>query len=429
MGRMSSVGVRKIAARRKLLAVGGLGAVLGLGREARVVEAAHQAEDLGLGLTNPTAGGVITTTTRINTGTGGDAFSVIQADGSAGDAVNGYGGLQTGSTAGGRGVFAEGGRNTGTGDGGAGINATGGNLGGAPAAGRTAGAGISAIGGIAGPIGAGGDGVRAFGGSSSVAPGAGVRAEGGGNAASALAMGAAGVLGLGGLGGNAVTRTGVGVLGQSTSAEGVRGESAFGPGALGVSVNYAGMYAQSTNHWGLYAQAPGFAGVFQGSVYIAGGLTLVGGFLTAVKHPDRSSRAAHGVTSAEPLLEDVGRARLTAGAAHVDLDPAFAALIQSAGYDVFPLPYGDCKGLYVTIRTASGFDVRELHSGTSSLDFGYRVVASRRDGDRTRLAKLDHLEALPAVTRTEIPEATPCSNGLTAPANGTRQDAAPPSRP
>ncbi|MFN8525257.1 MAG: hypothetical protein U0821_19345 [Chloroflexota bacterium] len=391
MTRATGIGSRLLGGRRrKLLAIGGLGAVAALARQPETAHAVHQIEDIGIGVANPTSGAAPTTSTILFTSTSGSGFYVQQADNAVGIAITGYGGSNSASGNGGRGMYAQGGF-----------------LIGGSGTGRTGGVGVDGAGGYGFSRGSGGIGGRFSGGSSASTAGPGVVAAGGQNTASALAVGGTGVSGLGGFGGNNVTRTGIGVLGQSTSAEGVRGESTTGPGTLGVSSNGVGLFAVSHTNWGLYSQSPNYAGVFQGSVYIAGGLKLLGGFLTAVKHPDGSTRAAHGVTSAEPLIEDVGRARLANGAAHIDLDPSFAALIQSADYTVFLSPEGDSNGLFVTHKTASGFDVLEQKAGTSTLDFGYRVVARRRDADRTRLARLDHLDPLPDVKHTEMPPSPP----------------------
>ncbi|MFN8525263.1 MAG: hypothetical protein U0821_19375 [Chloroflexota bacterium] len=423
----------KAGARRKLLAFGGLGAVLGLAREARVAEATHQAEDLGLGIINPSGGGSVAGQTQLKADTVFTAFSVVQTPNSGGDAVAGVAGAEAVLFLAPRGVFGVGGGNSGYGVGGTGTQGNGGSLSGAFSSIRAAGAGLVGNGGAGGTSGAGGRGVGAFGGGSHSAPGPGILAAGGQNLSGDLAPGGPGVQGIGGIGANtsANTRTGIGVLGQSTSAEGVRGESTIGPGTLGVSSNGVGLFAVSHTNWGLYSQSPNYAGVFQGSVYIAGGLKLLGGFLTAVKHPDGSTRAAHGAATTEPIIEDFGRARLANGAAHVDLEPSFAALAGSSDYDLFLTPYGDCKGLYVASRTATSFDVQELQGGASTLDFAYRVVAKRRDGDRTRLAKLDHLDPLPTVKHTDVPALVPeppRRNASDSPGAPAQPAAAPPPR-
>ena len=46
-------------------------------------------------------------------------------------------------------------------------------------------------------------------------------------------------------------------------------------------------------------------------------------------------------------------------------------------YHVFLTPLGDCNGLYVTDKTATGFVVREFGGGISNVGFDYRIVAKR----------------------------------------------------
>src|SRR4030042_5962554 len=46
----------------------------------------------------------------------------------------------------------------------------------------------------------------------------------------------------------------------------------------------------------------------------------------------------------------------------------------------------DCKGVFVTKRTATSFDVVELQGGTSNAHFTYRVVCKRKYYEDERLA-------------------------------------------
>ncbi len=55
---------------------------------------------------------------------------------------------------------------------------------------------------------------------------------------------------------------------------------------------------------------------------------------------------------------------------------------------MFLTPSDDCKGLYVTHKTANSFEVREIGDGTSSVGFDYRIVALRKDCENIRMA--DH---------------------------------------
>jgi hypothetical protein len=48
------------------------------------------------------------------------------------------------------------------------------------------------------------------------------------------------------------------------------------------------------------------------------------------------------------------------------------------------VPNGDCRGLYVTNKSANSFAVRELGGGTSNVRFDYRIMAIRRKYETVR---------------------------------------------
>jgi hypothetical protein len=86
-------------------------------------------------------------------------------------------------------------------------------------------------------------------------------------------------------------------------------------------------------------------------------------------------------------FEDAGSARLANGVAVVDLDSTFIQTVNTTmDYKVFPVPNGDCKGLYVTNKTATSFEVHELGGGTSNVDFDYRIMAVRKNYETVRFA-------------------------------------------
>lgn len=97
-------------------------------------------------------------------------------------------------------------------------------------------------------------------------------------------------------------------------------------------------------------------------------------------------------------FEDAGSGRIVNGTAVIGLDSTFIQTVNTAiEYQVFLTPYGDCKGLYVTNRTANSFEVHELGGGTSSLSFGYRIMAVRKNYETVRFA--DHTHDLDGVKR------------------------------
>ncbi len=94
----------------------------------------------------------------------------------------------------------------------------------------------------------------------------------------------------------------------------------------------------------------------------------------------------YAVHSPENCMEDFGSAEIKDGVAVVRIDSSFAQTVsESADYHIFLTPNGDSKGLYVTHKTATSFEVRESGGGTSSLSFDYRIVAKRRGFEAQRL--------------------------------------------
>lgn len=84
----------------------------------------------------------------------------------------------------------------------------------------------------------------------------------------------------------------------------------------------------------------------------------------------------------ENLFMDYGSGRLENGRARITLDPILSKNIRVD--DGHPLRVivqleGDCNGVYVTNKSAHGFDVVELQGGASSTPFTYQVVANRAD--------------------------------------------------
>jgi hypothetical protein len=432
--------------RRTLLTFGGLGAVLGLARPAAPAHAAHDAADLGIGLSNPYSGGELaaaTVTTKLRTATSFDAFAVTQSRDALGDTINAYAGESSTTSFGGRGLYSAGGANTYLGGGGTGARIRGGSLGGYLFnSSRVGGNGVEAVGGDGTDFGGGGAGLEATGGRSATSPGSGVVARGGARTSGPLAAGGTGVVGIGGQGsGSTLTGTGVsgqsdtnfGVFGQSSTGVGMRGvsfgasaaglegvASGSGPGVWGFTASGHAVLGNSTSgNGGVFSSGSGYGisvnstsgavGVYSqvgatkfafsgvGKLTVTGTGHFGGGLVVSSRLADGSLRGASAVTSAEPMVEDLGRARLVNGAARVELEPIFAQIANTADYAVFLTPRGDCNGLFVTNQTSTGFDVRELRGGTSTLDFDYRVVAKRAGAQATgRFARVDEPPPPPA---------------------------------
>jgi hypothetical protein len=120
---------------------------------------------------------------------------------------------------------------------------------------------------------------------------------------------------------------------------------------------------------------------------VSGNLSCTGS-KSAVVPVDEGTRkvALYAVEAPENWFEDFGSGQLSNGSAVVHLESIFAQTINSGvEYHVFLTPTEDCRGLYVSKKTADGFEVHEIGGGTSSAGFDYRVVARRKGYEDIRL--------------------------------------------
>jgi len=123
-----------------------------------------------------------------------------------------------------------------------------------------------------------------------------------------------------------------------------------------------------------------------GNMILKGTLVQNSTPLLATRTSDGRTLVSYGSRQAQPTIEDVGEARLIGGVAHVTLDPTFASTMdRRSNYLVFITPDGDSRGLYVSAKTSTGFDVHENQAGRSTLSFDYRIVAKPYDTNATRL--------------------------------------------
>jgi hypothetical protein len=91
-------------------------------------------------------------------------------------------------------------------------------------------------------------------------------------------------------------------------------------------------------------------------------------------------------------FEDAASGQFTNGVTVVTLDASFAQTVNGdVDYHVFLTPNGECKGLYVTRKTARSFEVHELHGGHSSVAFDESSTLSPSIKWRTALCLLRHL--------------------------------------
>ncbi len=135
--------------------------------------------------------------------------------------------------------------------------------------------------------------------------------------------------------------------------------------------------------------------------------------------------ALYAVEAPENWFEDFGSAQLSNGYARIDLDPTFSQTVNTdIDYHVFLTPNGDCKGLYVSQKSPTSFEVHELGSGTASVTFDYRIIAKRKNYENVRLADLTEqfkkLERQHAAMRQRSQAAVPAAENPASARNETQ---------
>ncbi|MGA2760241.1 MAG: hypothetical protein ABSF08_07995 [Candidatus Cybelea sp.] len=223
----------------------------------------------------------------------------------------------------------------------------------------------------------------------------------------------------------ATTGTGYGVYGRSSNGPGVYGtssapyDSGIGVSGTGNSTGvqgeatYVGVEGINSTNGGLAVSAIGnntgtflfsaFDNANDASCIIDGSANLtctgtIGGATIRPRHENGAGQQllTYASESATATIEDVGTARMSGGVAIVRIDPSFASLMDHKWYYVFLTPLGDTRGLYVSMKTASAFQVRETEHGRSSLEFDYRIVARPSD------AKNDRLPPVPSMPKPRL---------------------------
>ncbi len=112
----------------------------------------------------------------------------------------------------------------------------------------------------------------------------------------------------------------------------------------------------------------------------------------------------------ENLFQDFGAGQLQNGYAKITLDPIFAKNIEvneKHPLRVFIQLEGDCKGVFVTEKTKSGFIVRELDGGNSNVQFTWFVTANRaneilNDGSKANYAEERFAPAMGPLPKTKV---------------------------
>jgi hypothetical protein len=142
---------------------------------------------------------------------------------------------------------------------------------------------------------------------------------------------------------------------------------------------------------------------FQGQCFIdVSGDLYCSGSKSSVVPVDGGARkvALYAIEGPENWFEDAGGGQLVNGSAIVELESTFAQTVNtSIDYRVFLTPNGDCKGLYVTQKSPTSFEVHELGGGTSNIAFDYRIMAKRKGYENIRLADKTKQFEIPKLPR------------------------------
>ncbi len=221
--------------------------------------------------------------------------------------------------------------------------------------------------------------------------------------------------------GQASSISGIGVFGQNGS-ESFTGSAAltagfssgaWGDGGTGGTIGVlgtadtaiAGFFASNTGGYTMWVQnltpstswISGYGpnvGMLSAYCYVDGSGNLnCTGAKNAVVPVDGGKRtvAMSAIEAPQNWFEDFGEAQLVNGVAVVTLDPDFIQTVNTnTNYKVFPVANGDCKGLYVTNKTANSFEVHELGGGTSNISFDYRITVLRKKYESVRFADHTH---------------------------------------
>ncbi|MDQ4121586.1 MAG: hypothetical protein M3209_09085 [Acidobacteriota bacterium] len=123
---------------------------------------------------------------------------------------------------------------------------------------------------------------------------------------------------------------------------------------------------------------------------------------TLVRDAEKKQRVMFAPEAPEVLFEDYGVGQLVDGRASIVLDPLFAGSItvnDKHPLRVFIQLEGDCNGVYVTNKTAAGFEVVELAQGKSNVKFSWHVVGNRADEELGGVLQADGLVTPSRISR------------------------------
>lgn len=220
-------------------------------------------------------------------------------------------------------------------------------------------------------------------------------AIGAGGTSASAAAGTAGVYGVSQVPASIGIVDAAGVWGDSFAGDGMVATSSQNNGIVAITADSANQFNvgafldnQNNNPGDVVMQTFGETVGGACTITTAGALACTGPN-SAIVQVDNGTRkvALYAMESPQNWFEDFGSGQLANGSATIELEDLFAQTVNTGvNYHVYLTPNGDCKGLYVTAKTPTSFEVHELGKGASSVAFDYRIVAERKGYEQIRMA-------------------------------------------
>lgn len=180
------------------------------------------------------------------------------------------------------------------------------------------------------------------------------------------------------------TTSGTGVIGCGNAAAPNLLAVGSGGAFSGTTCGVSGYANQNINgvYGGYFSMGSGFSYAYVGYRTTNQPRKIIGNGSvgTIVKDTQGKLIALTCPEAPEVLFQDYGIGQLINGKAHITIDPNLAINInvsEDHPLKVFITTEGDCNGVYVTNKSANGFDVIELSGGTSDVPFSWQIVATR----------------------------------------------------
>jgi len=187
-----------------------------------------------------------------------------------------------------------------------------------------------------------------------------------------------------------------GVTGINAGAEVVGVHGRANNSNVTTTDKMGGFFNVSSSTGSFIPAAAAVGAIIDNTVYKIVGRGIVS---TLVRDTTGEERIMVAPEAPEALFQDYGVGQLVNGKATILLDPILTKNIvvdENHRMKVFVQLEGDCKGVYVTNKTANGFEVVELNYGTSNAKFSYQIIANRADEEQGgRVSKYSEMRFKP----------------------------------